>query len=136
MMNKKIISLLVCSLFFFWGINVYADWTGSMEPKNITLRVGETSFVSARQTSDLQVNTWPTYESNDPSVVTVDSKGNIKALKEGTAVITGKFGSLVAGTTTVTVSNFNKTMYLYIGIGALLIIIVGVVVFLTKRKRA
>ena len=86
-----------------------SEWTGEMTPKTLSLNVGETGKVTARQTGDIQANTLPIYTSSNTNVATVDSNGNVKAIAAGTTVITGKFGNLVAGTTTVTVTKLEWT---------------------------
>lgn len=77
----------------------------SVTPEEITISVGETSGVSATQTGTVQVNTFPTYYSSNPQVATVDNRtGEVTGVSEGEATITAKYGSIVAGTTHVTVT--------------------------------
>lgn len=78
----------------------------SVDPKTKSMKVGETAVitctVSASDNADKQVS----WESSDPSVVSVDANGNVKALKEGTAVITAtsKLDSSLKASCTITVS--------------------------------
>ena len=80
-------------------------WTGEMTPTEATVKIGETTKVEAKQTGTLIVKTLPTYTSSNTSVATVDNNGNVKGIKAGTAIITGKFGNYTAGTTTITVKD-------------------------------
>lgn len=68
----------------------------SLNNTELTLKIGETAKLVATITPEDATNKNVTWESSDPSVVSVDAEGNIKALKEGTATITvtteeGKF---------------------------------------------
>ena len=80
------------------------EWEGEMTPSTLKLEIGEQGTVRARQISTIVVDTFPTYESSDTSIATVDSKGVVTGIKAGKATITGRFGKdLIAGTTKVTV---------------------------------
>lgn len=78
----------------------------SVNPKTKSMKVGETATitctVSASDNADKQVS----WESSAPSVVSVDANGKVKALKEGTAVITAtsKLDSSLKASCTITVS--------------------------------
>ena len=78
-------------------------WEGTMVPTNLTIIVGDSAKVTAKQTGSLKVNTLPTYYCNDTSVISIDKNGTITGLKPGTATITGRFGDLIAGNTDITV---------------------------------
>jgi len=85
----------------------------SVSPNNISLNVGATtrltSSVSPSNASDKSV----TWSSNNSSIATVDSSGNVRGIKVGTAVITVKTkdGNKTA-TATVTVKSSGGTTVL------------------------
>lgn len=60
----------------------------SLNKTNINLNVHDTYKLNSTVTPNNASNKSVTWSSSNPSVVSVDQNGNIKALKEGTAVIT------------------------------------------------
>ena len=87
------------------------EWTGEMTPKLLKLRVGESGKVTAKQTGTVLIKKLATYESNNTEVATVDNSGNVVGVKSGNAIITGRFGEYVAGTTKVTVIGGNALVW-------------------------
>lgn len=82
----------------------------SVNPTTKNMKVGETATinctVSATNNADKQVE----WTSSNPSVVSVDASGNVKAIKEGTAVITAtcKSDSSRTATCTITVNKVDN----------------------------
>lgn len=76
-----------------------------VDKPTLTLRVGESSklFAEVFPLTSTQPKTI-TWSSSNNAIVSVDGKGNIKALSEGTAVITLKVNNFTT-TSTITVSN-------------------------------
>lgn len=71
----------------------------------LNLYIGDTTKLIATVMPENATNKTVTWESSNPDVVSVDSEGNVKALKEGTATITvtteeGKFTATVKITVT------------------------------------
>ena len=60
----------------------------SLNDKNISVAVGYTYALSYRITPSNATEVGAVFYSSDPSVATVDSKGNVKGIREGSAVIT------------------------------------------------
>ena len=60
----------------------------SFARKNVSIKIGDTAKLIVSVNPASLASTKFTWESSDPSVVSVDSDGNIKGLKEGTAIIT------------------------------------------------
>lgn len=60
----------------------------SLNNKNINLAVGHTYGLSYRITPSNATELGAVFYSSDPSVATVDSKGNVRGVREGNAVIT------------------------------------------------
>ena len=61
-----------------------------LNPKNVNLKVGETSQITSKVLPENATNRELVWSSSDSSVVTVDDKGVIKGIKAGTATITAK----------------------------------------------
>jgi uncharacterized protein YjdB len=82
-----------------------------------------------------------TWESSDPDIIAVDSKGTVTALKEGDATVTARTGDLTDrikfNVMPPPSSNIGK--YLLIGFGALvlliIIILIIIIVRISKRRR-
>ena len=60
----------------------------SVSPKAKSMKVGETAEITCTVTASDNADKQVSWTSSDPSVASVDANGGIKALKEGTAVIT------------------------------------------------
>ena len=60
----------------------------SFARKNVSIKIGDTAKLIVSVNPASLASTKFTWESSNPSVVSVDSDGNIKGLKEGTAIIT------------------------------------------------
>ena len=69
-----------------------------LDKTTLTLEIGDTAKLNATVTPDNAKDKQVTWASSDASVISVDSKGNVKALKAGTATITvtTKDGEFVA----------------------------------------
>ena len=61
-----------------------------LNPKNVNLKVGETSQITSKVLPENATNRELVWSSSDSSIVTVDDKGVIKGVKAGTATITAK----------------------------------------------
>ena len=59
--------------------SIESVWKGEMTPETLTLEVGKTGRVVAKQISEVTVDTLPTYKSSDTSVAKVDREGNVVA---------------------------------------------------------
>ena len=59
-----------------------------LDKNNLALKVGDNAKLNATITPEDALDKTITWESSNPDVVTVDAEGNIKALKEGTSIIT------------------------------------------------
>lgn len=59
----------------------------SIADKNSNLRVGDSIVVKANISPDNATSKTVTWTSSDSSVITIDSEGNLKTLKEGKAII-------------------------------------------------
>ena len=82
------------------------NWYATLEPASATLKVGETVTIKSEQHGSNIVKTFATFESNNTSVATVDHmSGLVTAKSAGNAVITVKYGNLLAGTVPITVTN-------------------------------
>ena len=75
-----------------------------LKPNKKTLEAGETGQITAIIEPENATNRELVWSSSDSSIATVDSKGVIKGIKEGTVTITAKTkDGKVVGTTTITV---------------------------------
>ncbi len=77
-----------------------------LNPKNVNLKVGETSQITSKVLPENATNRELVWSSSDSSIVTVDDKGVIKGVKAGTATITVKTkDGKVVSTVKVTIEN-------------------------------
>lgn len=79
--------------------------TLSISPRSVELTVGQSTTLSVTSTDTTDFFTWAT---NNADVATVDSRGRVMAIAEGTARITatsGRSGSSVSATVTVVASD-------------------------------
>lgn len=77
-----------------------------LEPRNIIMAVESTQKISAAVLPSNASDKALTWNSNAPTIVSVDSKGTVKALKEGTAIITASTADgKIRNTVTVQVKN-------------------------------
>ena len=81
-------------------------------PDKTTLEINETGQITAIIEPENATNRELVWSSSDPSIVTVDSNGVIKGIKEGTVTITAKTkDGKVVGTTTITVEDETFKIY-------------------------
>ena len=71
--------------------------------KATRMAAGQSMSLRVRYVPDYATDKQVTWKSSNPAIVSVDSSGNIKALKEGTATITATSTNGKTSTTTVTV---------------------------------
>ena len=83
--------------------NIVAATGISVSPQTLTLTEGDSSTITATVTPSNATNKTVTWSSSDSSVATVDSNGNVKAVKEGSATITAQTSNGYKATATVTV---------------------------------
>jgi uncharacterized protein YjdB len=76
----------------------------SLDKSSVTLKQNETVQLTASVSPSDATDKTVTWTSSNTTVATVDSTGKVKALKEGSAVITAKAGDKTA-TCSITVSN-------------------------------
>jgi C1A family cysteine protease len=69
-----------------------------------TLKVGALKQLSVKVSPTSSTNVKPTFKSSNNNVATVDTAGNIRAIKKGTAIITIKAGGKTVNTKKITVS--------------------------------
>ncbi len=74
---------------------------------NVRLEVGDNKQFSVVSNNTMQLKD-VTYTSSNPEVLTVDSKGNVVALKEGTATITIKSSNSLPKTVTINVDKVGQ----------------------------
>ncbi len=67
-----------------------------LNASSLTLKVGQSRTLDAQISPESASNTPITWTSSNTAVATVDSKGTVKAIKEGTATITAKAGGKTA----------------------------------------
>lgn len=76
----------------------------TLDNAELSLRPGNVARLTAKVTPDDAVNKAVAWSSSNTSVATVDNNGLVKALKNGTAVITAKTSNGLSAQCTVTVS--------------------------------
>ena len=76
----------------------------SLDKSSVTLKQNETVQLTATVSPSDATDKTVTWTSSNTTVASVDSSGRVKALKEGSAVITAKAGDMTA-TCSITVSN-------------------------------
>ena len=76
-----------------------------LSTKTLKIGIGQNYALIANVFPYNATNKTVAWSSSDESVATVDSKGVVKAKKEGTATITAKTNNGIAGSATITVSN-------------------------------
>ena len=110
-MKKKIIVSIILFLLIGGIVKVYIYfniWTAKMVPRTVTILVGETAQVKAIETGSIRINTFPSYNSSNTYIATVDDYGNVKGLREGEVIITGSYSNIIAGTTKVIIKENKK----------------------------
>ena len=71
-----------------WGKLEDVSGESIIKQKELTLNLGDTSKLVETVITEIAYDSNVTWESSAPDIVSVDAKGNITALKEGTAIIT------------------------------------------------